>query len=323
MITWAITSGNLLRANWTNTTISSSSENYSYPDDYAIDGLIETEWRSISNQGILTIDSGNDNLNIDYIICRFSIERLPTIVDISTSSYADHGYVSIGNNYNGSVTTTTTSNTSTHSRYIALQDASNFHVGNTITISNGVNNQRLLIVNKLENIIEVDRIPLFFESGAEVKLLPAPITLAALSSSESKRYIRVSIAAESPTVAHVQEIIGIKVLYSFDNTYLPLNPSTADITIEFGQIARSITGRAVGRTVTRPPIRRWVITLPRLIQDNKHIIESIMSRDYFGILTDTCEHYDVMFSGSVSLSRRQSSDETLISYASTWNVEEV
>lgn len=323
MIAWAITSGNLLRANWTESKISSTSENYSYPDDYAIDGLVETEWRSLSNQGTLTIDSGNDNLDIDYIICRFSIDRLPSSVDISTSSYAGHNYVGIGNNYNGSVTTITTTSTSTHSRYITLQDVTNFHVGNTITISNGMTKQRLLIVNILDNVIEVDRIPLYFEAGANVTLLPAPVTLSAISRTESKRYIRISITANNPIVAHVQEIIGIKVLYSFDNTYLPLNPSASDTTIEFGQIARSISGRAVGRTITRPPIRRWVITLPKLMQDNKHVMESIMSRDYFGILTDTCEHYDVMFSGSVSLSRRQSSDESLISYTSTWTVEEV
>lgn len=318
---WGITGQNKTRGtNGVAHVESVSTEAVGYPKENAIDGIIGSEWRASASPATIVIDTAVANPDINYICLRFRYGSRPADVDIETSDSPSSGFSSIANNYDGTIVTTVDGDLDGLSRTISVDDSSDIRVGNSVYIDDGSLTGYYLVVEKGTGYIVVDRYPEQFEDEADVTVLPDYITLAYVASGESKRYIKLTITATTP---HVLEIQAFKVLYTFDGNGLPLNPFPVESTIEDADIMRSLSGHAIGKIATSKPIRKYSFMLQNAKSDTLHIIEYLRSITTFGFLMDNGEYIETMLANSLSVSRRPSRDENLLTYNVPLTVEEL
>ena len=317
----AITGQNLIRSTWTSATVlSTSSELAGYPKENAIDGNRESEWRAAANgEQNIVIDSADAGLDMDYMCLWFGIDNLPTAVSIETS--ADNiAYSEIANNYDGDIATTLSADLDGTSRIISVASISNFHVGNTIRINNATYDERYLVVSTGATYLEVDRLPKPFDNGDTLSIYPAPVIIALIDASESKRYIKIKVTG---TPAHVLEVQAFKIQYVFDNDILPLNAFPIDRQINAGNVFPSFTGDYIGKMRTGPARSLFRLTMARMFRDAVAIFDWVLRQDRIGILLDDGTWWEVLPMGSMDISRRPSTDAELVAYAAGITYQEI
>ena len=320
--TWAICTYNKLRSTWAGASIySASTENAAYPKENAIDGNIESEWRATASPAILVIDSGVASPALQYLCLWFSYDMIPTSVKIETSAAAGSGYASIANNYDGTVATTLSAIAVRSSRILSLTSSTNFHVGNTIRVSDGVlAAKKYLIVAVGTGYVEIDQFPLPHANGAAAALYPDSCILAVVGVTETKRYVKLTITAATP---HLLEAQGFGISYSFDGNALPLNPFPISETRSTGNIARSLSNYGIGKMHTGPNYSKYSLSIGRIGKNGNAILSWLEKQGRFGILMDNGEYHEVMLSGDIGRLRRMSSENELVSYSTQLMMEEV
>jgi hypothetical protein len=317
---WCLTSANKLRSTWTGSRVeSASSETAGYPKENAIDGNKQTEWRGTTGANIV-IDSGDDNIIYDYLRLLFDPTKIPTSVKIETSANGS-SWAEIDNQHNGSVTTDLSADCDGASRIIAVDDTDNFHVGNNVQLDHsGSTFFDATVVDIGTGYIELDRyVPSTFVENDSVTIRPNASTLVYIANDEDLRYVRITVNDNT----HLLEAQAFSVEYIFDDTDLPLNPSSADAQYSVGNVTRSLSGYAVGRMNTAPPIIRYNINLINCRQIAKEILIEYLRKDRFGILMDNGEWYEGLFVDNIGIGRRPSVKSQLISYNITLTFEEV
>jgi hypothetical protein len=326
---WAITTHSKTRSTWTDAEIESqSSEAVGYPADNAIDGNVDSQWKATGASGNIVIDTGVTTPIIDYIFLRFGVGDVPTTVKIETSDNPGTGFIPLANNMiaNGSPGTVNTHLSATldgTSRIISVVSSTNFEIGNTVEIVDGVGpcaSKKYMIVDKGTGWLEVDRYPEQYISGADVTVVPASHCLVLVASGERKRYINITLTC--PTTAHIYEVSAFAVSYVFDDSSLPLNPFPVEFGWETGQIARTFSGFGVGRMTSSPAPKRFGFSIQRISRDGLDIWESLIAGDRFGILMDDGQWHEGVLT-TVGGQRRQSSESELVSYGITATFEVV
>jgi len=321
-IAWAITSENKLRSTWGDAAVVTPIlAAAGYPGTNIIDGNRESKWVADgSGSKVIKVDSGDASLDIDYLCLWFDIGvTLPTLVKIETSP-DDAVYTGVVNQYDGTVTTTTTAALDGTSRIVPVADVTGISAGTSITIVGGGDQEYYLVVSVGANYVEIDRLPLAFSSGVSVRNTVEPVILVAIGAGESDRYIKLTITGYP---AHLCEVQGFKVTHLFGGDDLPLNPYPAQQTINAGGVAESFAGDFIGKMQTGPHRSQFTVAMGRLYRDAIRILEWTLRQDRVGILMDDGTWWEVMPVGQIQLARRPSTDANLVSYASQVTFQEV
>jgi hypothetical protein len=319
---WAITSLNKLRGTWRSSdAYSASTEATGYPKENAVDGNPESEWRASASPANIVLDTGEAAPDYDYLVLRFDYSKLPTAVNIQTSDAPASGFAEIDNNYDCDIDTTLTAAADRASRVISVATSTNFEIGNTVTLDDGVETaKKYIIVNKGTGWMELDRYPEPYDIGGQVTLLPDWNILALIAAGEQKRYIKIIVTATTP---HLLEAYAFDVCYRFDGSGLPLNPMPVAETRDVGNITRSFSGYGIGKMHTGPNFSRYTLQMGSLGMEANGILAWLERQSRFGILMDNGEWIECMLRGNITRARRPSSDGELISWATQITVEEV
>ena len=319
---WAITSENKLRKTWRDAdAYSASTEATGYPKENAVDGNPESEWRASASPANIILDTGDAAPDYDYIVLRFDYSKLPTAVNIQTCDTAGGVYAEIANNYDGDIDTTLSAAADRASRIISVGSSTNFEIGNTVTLNDGVETtKKYIVVNKGTGWLELDRYPEPYAIAASVTLLPDWNILAHIAAGEQKRYIKIIVTATTP---HLLEAYAFDVRYTFDGNALPLNPMPVAEAREVGNITRSFSNYGIGAMHTGPNFSRYTLQMGKMGMEANAIIAWLERQDRFGILMDDGRWIECMLQGNITRARRPSADGELISYAAQITVEEV
>lgn len=314
----AITESDLIRSTWTSAAVlSSDSEATGFPKENVINGNPESQWKAGANGAKnVVIDSGDASLDMDYLCLRFGIDNLPTSVKIETS--ADNvAYGSADNNYDGTVSTTLSSDLDGTSRIVPVASTAKIYVGNTIRINSAM---RYLVVTVGTTYIEIDRLPDRYSSGQTLEVYPGPVIIVRIQALESKRYIKLTVTG---TPAHILEATAFKVKYVFDNSILPLNAFPIGRAMDVGNVESSFSGYMVGRMRTGPVRSQFRLQMARVLRDAVSVFEWVTRQNRIGILLDDGTWWEVMPVGSIDTGRRPSTDAELVSYAAQMILQEV
>ncbi len=319
---WALTSSNKFRSTWELSRVdSASTEVAGYPKENAIDGNKESEWRGdgASPSGdYIIIDTNDDAIVYDYIRVLFDPTRIPTSLKIETSANGS-SWSGIDNQYDGTVTTDLSADSSGTSKIIAVDSSTNFYAGNTVQLAHSTTKEHFLVVSVGTGYIEVDRyVPTTYVTNDTVTLVPDASNLIYIANDEDLRYIKLTVI----TNPHVLEVQGFSVEYTFDNADLPLSPSSADESKSVGNIYRSFSGYGIGKMNTAPSYSKFNIGIPKIYKEGLYILEHY-SQSRFGILMDDGRWYEGQIVGDVSNARRPSMKSNIVSYAMSITFEEV
>lgn len=319
---WAITSENKLRRTWRDSdAYSASTEAVGYPKENAVDGNPESEWRASASPANIILDTGDASPAYDYLALRFDYSKLPTAVNIQTCDTAGGAYTEIANNYDADIDTTLTAAADRASRIISVGSSTNFEIGNTVTLNDGVETtKKYIIVNKGTGWLELDRYPEPYAIAGQVTLRPDWNILSLIAAGEQKRYIKVIVTATTP---HLLQAYAFDVSYRFDGLGLPLNPMPISEAREVGKITRSFSNYGIGTMHTGPNFSRYSLSIGRMGMEANGIIAWLERQNRFGILMDDGRWIECMLQGNITRARRPSSDGELISYAVQITVEEV
>lgn len=317
---WAFTSGDKIRSSWTDSVVlSATNELSSYPKENILDGNPESCFRATGTSSVIIIDSGDDSLDIDYLFMRFRYNNISTNINIETSSNGSN-WAEIANNLDGVHTHLAVACDST-SRVISIESPfTPLHVGNTVEIADSIaTTKKYLIVAIGTGWAELDRFPESYAIDATVTIVPDSTCLVVVGSTETKRYIRLTITGDP---AEIVSISGFSTDYIFDASALPLNPFPYEESIDLGGVSRTISGHGIGKQTQGPAIRKYSIGIGRILKDGLAILNWCASQDNLGILDDSGEWREVILTG-ISGGRRASSDAELISHTRTITFEEI
>jgi hypothetical protein len=317
---WAFTSGDKIRSSWTDSiVISATNELSSYPKENILDGNPESCFKATGASSTIVIDSGDNALDIDYLFLRFNYDNIPTNINIETSS-DNSNWAKIANNLDGIHTHLAVACDPT-SRIISIESPFTYlHVGNTVEITDSIAaTKKYLIIAIGAGWAELDRFPESYAINATVTIVPDSTCLVVVGSTETKRYICLTITGDP---AEIISISGFSTSYIFDASALPLNPYPYEENIDLGGVSRTISGHGIGKQTQGPAIRKYQIGIGRILKDGLAILDWCSRQENLGILDDSGEWHEVILTG-MSGGRRQSSNAELISHTRTVTFESI